>query len=104
MSDEFIQIQTWFIELSTSSFTPIVLEVDSDEILTVCNDDDWYICHTSDPTDDKIPFPIPKGNPWSLVFGVRRLDAGSTIGYAKSKSVEGAILHCYNTLPPPGIK
>lgn len=98
-----IDFETWYLDLSSTSYRAIVLEADADEVICICNEDDWYLSSVESPTDPNKPFPVVKGQSWSLVLGRRRTHAQTIVAYAKSKSVDGAILHCYVTIPPAGV-
>jgi hypothetical protein len=102
MSTE-IDFDSWYVDLSSTEYREITLAVDADEVLSVCYDDDWYLSNTDTPDDPEKPFPVKKSQSWSLVLGRRRTRAGTLVAYAKSKSVDGAILHCYATIPPDGV-
>jgi hypothetical protein len=98
-----VDFDSWYVELSSTEYREITLIVDADEISCICYDDDWYLSSTNTPDDPNKPFPLKKSQSWSLVLGRRRTHVQTLIAYAKSKSLDGAILHCYATVPPAGV-
>ena len=99
---EQIDFHTWFHNIDDTQFTAIILPIDTDEVTVECWDQDWYLCHQSNPPDLMTPFIIGKGTAWTVIPSLRRTDAGTIIGYARSLSGSG-VLRCLATIPPPGV-
>jgi hypothetical protein len=98
-----IDFNSWYVDLSSTEYREITLSSDADELVCICHEDDWYLSNTNEPSNPNNPFPVLKGQTWSLVLGRRRTKAQTLVAYARSKSIDGAILHCYVTVPPDGV-